>query len=75
MAAFENQERPRRERKKLEPVGPAKPKAEQEPTSAGKKPRRRSGVIRRRWLVNTLSATVLIVVVAITSFTVAMYSY
>ncbi len=74
MAEFEDRKRPRRERKKLEPVGPAKSKTERE-QPAGKKPRRRGGVIRRRWLVNTLSATVLIVVVAVTSFTVAIYSY
>ena len=39
------------------------------------KKKRRSGVLRRRWMTNTLAATFAIVVVAVTVFTVAMNNY
>ncbi len=50
------------------------PKAVQEPMPKGGK-RHRIGVIRRRWLTNTLAATLAIVVVAVTVFTVAMNNF
>ncbi len=37
--------------------------------------KRRSGVIRRRWLFNTVFATLAIVAVAVTSIVLAMYNY
>ena len=37
--------------------------------------RRRAGVIRRRWLRNTVLATLAIVVIAFGAFTMAMYNY
>lgn len=40
-----------------------------------KKTRRRSGVIRRRWLTNTLTAVFAIVAAAVILFSFAMYSY
>ena len=43
--------------------------------SANRKSRRRSGVIRRRWMTNTLAATFAIVAVAVSVFAVAMNNY
>ena len=40
-----------------------------------KNPHHRTGVLRRRWLVNTLAATFAIVAIAVSVFTMAMYSY
>lgn len=53
-----------------------KPKAEAAPEPQAKKKRTRgSGVIRRRWMTNTLAATFAIVAVAVTVFAVAMNNY
>ncbi|MGN0985723.1 MAG: ATP-binding protein [Candidatus Enterenecus sp.] len=45
----------------------------QEPVQT--RPRRRSGSLRWRWLANTLAATFAIVAIAVSVFTMAMYSY
>ena len=53
-----------------------KPKQEPIPEpDANQKKRRRNGVLRRRWMTNTMAATFAIVAIAVTVFTVAMNSY
>ena len=61
----------RGKRRKSKPVKPAaEPVAEV--SAGGKRPRRK---LRWRWLVNTLAATFVVVAIAITAFSLAMYSY
>lgn len=64
-------DRPRKKHVRLE-----KPKQNTlQPAPDPKKMRRRGGVIRRRWMTNTLAATFAIVAVAVAVFTIAMNSY
>lgn len=65
MAAHRRKKHIRLEKPAAEPV--------QEPPK--KKGRRRSGVLRRRWMVNTLVATFVLVLVAVTVFATSMYNY
>lgn len=63
--------RPRKKHIRLE-----KPKQNTLPPEPDpKKMRRRGGVIRRRWMTNTLAATFAIVAVAVAVFTIAMNNY
>ena len=61
----------RGKRRKNKPVKPAA-ESTAEGAADGVRPRRK---LRRRWLFNTLAATFLVVAVAITAFSLAMYSY
>ena len=54
----------RGKRRKSRPVKPEQ--------AADKRPR---GKLRWRWLLNTLGATLVVVAVAVTAFSLAMYSY
>lgn len=64
-------DRPRKKHIRLE-----KPKQNTlQPAPDPKKTRRRGGVIRRRWMTNTLAATFAIVAVAVAVFTIAMNNY
>ena len=69
----EQEKRVRRHNKKHDRL--EVPKVVPELPSAEGKKRRRGGVLRRRWLTNTLAATFAIVAVAVTVFSVAMYNY
>ena len=64
-----------REPKKKKHVRLEKPRPEAEPEQTGGRRRRRAGVIRRRWLRNTVLATLAIVVVALGAFVLAMQNY
>ena len=64
---------PEHRKKKHDRLEKPKPEQVQEPVS--KKRKRRRGVIRRRWLTNTLAATFAIVVAAVAVFTVAMSNF
>ena len=46
-----------------------------EPEQASARRKHRSGVIRRRWLINTLAAAFFILAVTVAIFTISMYSY
>ena len=72
--AEQEQRRHERETRKKVHVRLAKPRAEIEKEEPGKK-RRRAGVIRRRWMRNTVLATLAIVIIAVGAFTMAMYNY
>ena len=67
--------RPEREPRKKKHVRLEKPRQEAEPQEEKPRKRRRSGVIRRRWLRNTVLATLAVVIVAFGAFTMAMYNY
>ena len=70
-----DQESRRRRRKPLpiEPKREEKPEAELAAEVPGrKKPR---GRLRRRWLLNTLAVTLVVVSIAVSAFSLAMYSY
>ena len=63
----------RGKRRKNTPVKPAaEPAAEERRPTDDQRPRRK---LRWRWLLNTLAATFMVVAVAVTSFSLAMYSY
>ena len=66
----------RRRRKKSQPI---KPKREDDPVEEAQaevtvkvRPR---GRLRRRWLMNTLAVTLVVVAIAVSAFSLAMYSY
>ncbi len=61
----------RGKRRKSRPVKPEQA-AEERQQAADKRPR---GKLRWRWLLNTLGATLVVVAVAVTAFSLAMYSY
>ena len=61
----------RGKRRKSRPVKPEQA-AEDRQQAADKRPR---GKLRWRWLLNTLGATLVVVAVAVTAFSLAMYSY
>ena len=61
----------RGKRRKSTPVKTAAEAVTGEPAD-GKRPRRK---LRWRWLINTIGATFLVVAVAVTAFSLAMYSY
>ena len=61
----------RGKRRKSKPVKPAAEPMTEGPAD-GKRPRRK---LRWRWLFNTLGATFLVVAIAVTAFSLAMYSY
>jgi len=66
----------RRKRRKLLPMPPKREDGQEEETPADppapKKPR---GRLRRRWLINTLAVTLVVVAFAMSAFSLAMYSY
>ena len=72
--AEQEQRRHEREPRKKTHVRLAKPRPENEQEEPVKK-RRRAGVIRRRWMRNTVLATLAIVIIAVGAFTMAMYNY
>ena len=61
----------RGKRRKIKPVTPAA-ESIAEVSADGRRPRRK---LHRRWLLNTLGVTFLVVAIAITAFSLAMYSY
>ena len=62
----------RGKRRKSKPVKPAAEPVTEERSAGGKGSRRK---LRWRWLVNTLGATFMVVAIAVTAFSLAMYSY
>ncbi len=66
----------RRKRKKSPPITPKRegdPAEEPQPEVPAKT--RRRGRLRRRWLMNTLAVTLVVVAFAVSAFSIAMYSY
>ncbi|MBD5085088.1 MAG: HAMP domain-containing histidine kinase [Clostridiales bacterium] len=66
----------RRKRKKSLPITPKRegdPAEEIQPEVPAKT--RRRGRLRRRWLMNTLAVTLVVVAFAVSAFSIAMYSY
>ena len=67
------QQEGRGKRRKRKPVKPAaEPVSEELQQAVRKRPR---GKLRWRWLLNTLAATFIVVAIAVTAFSLAMYSY
>ena len=66
----------RRKRKKNLPITPKREAGQREGTQDGApvKARRRRR-LRRRWLLNTLAVTLVVVAIAVSAFSLAMYSY
>ena len=64
----------RGKRRKSKPAVPIKEPAAEE-LQAAKKKKRPRGKLRRRWLLNTIGATFVVVVIAVTAFSLAMYGY
>ena len=65
----------RRKRRKHQPMEPKREERlaeERKPAVPAKKPR---GRLRRRWLLNTLAVTLVVVAIAVSAFSLAMYSY
>ena len=63
----------RGKRRKSTPVKPAaEPAAEEQRPADDQRPRKK---LRWRWLFNTLAATFMVVAIAVTAFSLAMYSY
>ena len=69
----QEQEREAR-RKPRKPTPPAKELARVQEVP-GDRPAKPRGKLRRRWLVNTLSVTFVVVAIAVSAFSLAMYSY
>ena len=65
----------RQKRRRLLPIGPKRERAAEDglPEAPAKRPGR--GRLRRRWLFNTLAVTLVVVAVAVSAFSLAMYSY
>jgi len=66
----------RRKRRKLLPMAPKRedsPADESQPESPA--PPKQKGRLRRRWLFNTLAVTLVVVSIAVSAFSLAMYSY
>ena len=66
----ERERQNRHKRRKSQPVQPPSPVQE----TAGRRHRPR-GRLRRQWLINTLAATFMVIAVAVSAFSLAMYSY
>ena len=67
----------RRKRRKLLPMSPKQregPAEEPKPEPPAQK-RQPRGRLRRRWLLNTLAVTLVVVAIAVSAFSLAMYSY
>ena len=65
----------RRKRRKSLPMAPKREDALEEGTAEGPARKRPRGRLRRRWLVNTLAVTLVVVAIAVSAFSLAMYSY
>ena len=68
----------RRKRRKPLPMAPKREDAPPEESAAEplvKKEKRHRGRLRRRWLLNTLAVTLVVVSIAVSSFSLAMHSY
>ena len=66
----------RRKRKKSPPITPKREEGPaEEPQAEAPAKTRRRGRLRRRWLMNTLAVTLVVVAFALSAFSIAMYSY
>ena len=66
----------RRKRKKSQPITPKREEGQAEEIQPEAPARtRRRGRLRRRWLMNTLAVTLVVVAFAVSAFSIAMYSY
>ncbi|MDE6839903.1 MAG: HAMP domain-containing protein [Oscillospiraceae bacterium] len=65
----------RRRRKKNLPITPKREEKPKEDKPAEAPERRPRGRLRRRWLLNTLAVTLVVVASAVSAFSLAMYSY
>ena len=66
----------RRKRKKSQPITPKREEGPaEEPQAEAPAKTRRRGRLRRRWLMNTLAVTLVVVAFAVSAFSIAMYSY
>ena len=66
----------RRRRKKNLPITPKREEVPEEDAQAEAPAKKRPrGRLRRRWLINTLAVTLVVVAIAVSAFSLAMYSY
>ncbi len=65
----------RRKRRKPLPMEPKREEGAAEEAKQEVPIKRRRGRLRRRWLLNTLAVTLVVVVIAVSAFSLAMYSY